>query len=490
MHRTKGILLNLLLITALCLGLMPAIPAFAAMDVLYDGTVILAIGETFEVTAYNTGGGTYNVSRTTPLGALDVAATAANFTYDVTDKRWSYDEVLLLDNVDGYLYQKTPKHAWYAYVNDVYKDGYGNHANGLNVIQLVDGDTVEFYYVEGAVNATDLDAVKAAAGAAVKTVVYTMDVLFEGTVNLTSGETFEVTAYNSPYPLQCRAGLHHLVRSMRPRPPLISPTMSPINDGVMTRFSCWTTLTAISTRRLPGKPGTPTSMMFTKTDMAITIMVSTSFNLSTVIWSSSTMSTAPLPTRPTLLLLSRQPTQPSRPSLLRVVPQPIGLLSLQVQPRCQSLNQILRRVLPAVTMYPGPMAMAMSGEAYPYGCSLPWLMMTRTSVSDHYSFNDDLAAQHYEVNVIAGDNWTATLDSADIARDDGYIVANTLNGEELPLETESGKPCWPLYLKGSEVFGGQQVGNIVRIELSGLPEPPEGWTLELVGDVGDIITQV
>ncbi len=25
---------------------------------------------------------------------------------------------------------------WYAYVNGVYKDGYGNHANGLNVIEL------------------------------------------------------------------------------------------------------------------------------------------------------------------------------------------------------------------------------------------------------------------------------------------------------------------------------------------------------------------
>jgi hypothetical protein len=55
MHRIKGILLSLLIITTLCLGLMPAIPAFAAMDVLYDGTVVLTPGETFDVTAYNLG---------------------------------------------------------------------------------------------------------------------------------------------------------------------------------------------------------------------------------------------------------------------------------------------------------------------------------------------------------------------------------------------------------------------------------------------------
>jgi DMSO/TMAO reductase YedYZ molybdopterin-dependent catalytic subunit len=107
----------------------------------------------------------------------------------------------------------------------------------------------------------------------------------------------------------------------------------------------------------------------------------------------------------------------------------------------------------------------------------------------HFNFNDALAAQNYEVNVIAGDGWTATLDSAAIARNDGYIVANTLNGEPLPLQTEGGKDCWPLYLKGSAVFGGQQVGNIKRIELSGLPQPPVGWTLEMIGDVGDTITQ-
>ena len=51
---------------------------------------------------------------------------------------------------------------------------------------------------------------------------------------------------------------------------------------------------------------------------------------------------------------------------------------------------------------------------------------------NHFNFNDEPAAAGYEVKVIAGDGWSTVLDSADIARSDAYIVANTLNGEPLP----------------------------------------------------------
>ena len=70
-----------------------------------------------------------------------------------------------------------------------------------------------------------------------------------------------------------------------------------------------------------------------------------------------------------------------------------------------------------------------------------------------------------------------------------YIVANTLNGQPLPFLTPGGKRSWPLHLKGAAVFGGQQVGNITKIELTGLPQPPTEWTLTLEGDVTDTITQ-
>jgi len=100
------------------------------MDVLFDGTgdpharrdlhqICLQLGTS------------YTVSRTTPMGALDMAATTAAFTYDVTDKNYGTSGALLVDNIGTYLYQKTPKKAWYAYVNDVYKDGYNNPAGAL-----------------------------------------------------------------------------------------------------------------------------------------------------------------------------------------------------------------------------------------------------------------------------------------------------------------------------------------------------------------------
>ena len=111
-------------------------------------------------------------------------------------------------------------------------------------------------------------------------------------------------------------------------------------------------------------------------------------------------------------------------------------------------------------------------------------------IENHPYFDDELASMGYSVKVKAGDGWDTTLSSLDIARNDGYIVANSLNGELLPLAIgDKNKPCWPLHLKGSEVFGGQQVGNVIEIELVGLPEITGGWQLTLLGDVMDVIDQ-
>jgi PKD repeat protein len=109
---------------------------------------------------------------------------------------------------------------------------------------------------------------------------------------------------------------------------------------------------------------------------------------------------------------------------------------------------------------------------------------------DHYNFNDALAAEGYSVKVTAGDGYSINFASADIARDIGYIVANTLNGEPLPeLKPNSTKLCFPLQMIGPEVSSGKLVGNIASIELVGLPEPPAGWPLRMEGDVVDVITQ-
>jgi DMSO/TMAO reductase YedYZ molybdopterin-dependent catalytic subunit len=255
--------------------------------------------------------------------------------------------------VAGYDYVKGGSQ-WLAYVNGECQDGYNNPDEALNLIQLAEGDKVEFYYASG-VDKNDYSAVKAAATAAVKTIVANGVVPTDWTLQLSGVKDETVTKAEFEQGLAC-ASSHQVT---------------------------WT-----------DDKGTPD----TSDDE---------------VWGGI----------PLWLLVAMVDDDPDE------------------------------------------------GDY-------------------HYNFNDELANEGYEVKVIAGDGWDTTLSSTDIARSDAYIVANTLNGEPLPLKIgDKNKDCWPLYLKGSAISGGQQVGNIVRIELSGLPEPPAGWTLEMVGEIGDTITQ-
>jgi PKD repeat protein len=323
-------------------------PPPSTVDVIYNGTVTLTPGETFNVTAYNSGTD-YTINRTTPLGALDEVAMLEGFVYNVTDKRWSSDQVLLLDDVNGYI-RNTPGN-WLAYINNVYKDGYGNHADGLNVIELASGDHVDFYYATGVVDQTNLTETISKATAAV---LITAEI--EGSPP--SGPDWSLSLSGA--------------RSQ-------SVTKSYFEQGL----AC---------------PSSGHMVNWTDSDGSV--------------WSGI----------PLWLLVGMVDDNPDI----------------------------------------GP---------------------------DHYNFNDSLAAQGYSVKVTAGDGYNTTLASADIARNNGYIVANKLNGTDLPLLTPGGKLSWPLHLKGSAVFGGQQVGNITSIELTGMPQPSQGWTLTLEGDVVDLISQ-
>ncbi|RPI39512.1 MAG: hypothetical protein EHM53_05475 [Methanoregulaceae archaeon] len=317
-------------------------PATAATDTIFDGTVTLTPDATFDVVAYNSAV-TYTVSETTPLGAL----RATGLSYGVTDKNYASSGALLLDNVGTYLRDKTNKIYWYAYVNDVYKDGFGNPAGGLNLIELTDGDKVEYYYAPGISDPTDLATVKAAAIAAVKTVASTGVTPTDWSIVLAGAKTQTVTKAYFEDGLACSESGHQVFWT----------------DGDNT----W--------------GGVPLWVLVGMVD--------------------------------------------DNPDM-------------------------------------GPL---------------------------HFNFNDTIATKNYQVNVIGSDGTTATLDSARIARNNNIIVANTLNDAPLPLTTPAGKPSWPLHLRGSDVLTGEQIGDIARIELTGLPEPSEGWTLKLIGDVTDIITQ-
>jgi uncharacterized repeat protein (TIGR02059 family) len=467
-----------------------------AMDVLYDGIVTLTPDETFEVTAYNSSA-VYTVVKTTALGALQVAAEEGDFTYDVSDKRWTEDGVLLLDNAGGY--NRSSPGKWYAYVNDVYKDGYMNTPDGLNVIELTDGDRVEFYYAAGISDATDLNAVKAAATAAVKTKadISAMDVLYDGTVTLTPDETFEVTAYNSSAvytvakttplgALQAAAAAAGFTYGVTDKNHASSGALLLDNVATYLRDSSNKAYWYAYVNNVY-KDG------YNNAEAALNLMelahgdrveyyyaanVSDATDLNAVKAAATAAvktvaSTGVAPTDWTLQLSGAKNTSVNKAYFEN------GLAC------ASSSHQV---------SWTDDKGTPDTSDDEIWGGVPLWLLVGMVDddpdVGDyHYNFNDELADQHYQVEVIAGDGWKATLDSADIARNDGYIIANTLNGEPLPLQTDSGKGCWPLHLKGSAIFGGQQVGNIVRIELVNLPEPPAGWTLEMVGQIGDTITQ-
>jgi len=328
-NRFGVMLLTLLLVAGLVFSPIPA--SAASVDVLYEGTVHLSPAKTFEVTAYNSGS-TYTVNEATPLGALHAASLANGFTYDVTDKNMSASGALLLDNIGTYEYKKGGS-KWYAYVNGVFKDGYNNPPGALNLIELAAGDTVEFYFADGIEDETDLNAVKAAATAAVKTVVAIGDSTQTGTgswtLQLSGAKTASVSKAYFEQGLACPDSGHH-------------QTWTDADGNVWGGVPLW-------------------------------------------------------------LLVAMVDDDPDV----------------------------------------GPL---------------------------HLNFNDDLAAKDYKVTVVAGDGYSVTFDSSAIARNSGYLVANTLNGQPLPLKTASGKDSWPLHLKGSAVSGGKQVGNIVKIELTDLPD--------------------
>ena len=206
--------------------------------------------------------------------------------------------VLLLDNVGTYLRDKPNKIYWYAYVNDVYKDGYASSADALNLIELTDGDKVEFYYAAGITDPTDLATVKAAATAAVKTVASTGVTPTDWSLELSGAKDETVTKAYFESGLACAASGHQVF---------------------------WT-------------------------------------DADNNVWGGV----------------------------------PLWVLVAMIDDN------------PDV----GP---------------------------DHFNFNDSIATQGYSVKVISGDGWDTTLSSADIARNSGYIVANTLNGQPLSFLTSGGK---------------------------------------------------
>ena len=457
------------------------------VDTIFDGTVTLTPGETFTKQAYNNAtGGLYTINRTTPLGALDTVATLEGFTYNATDKRWSYDQVLLLDDVSHYL-RKSPGY-WYAYVNGAYKDGYGNHANGLNVIELANNDQVNFYYSTGNNLTAPTDAL-----AAVKIKVNiqppgpVVDTIFDGTVTLTPGETFTKQAYNN-----ATGGLYTINRTT---PLGALDTVATLEgftyNATDKRWSYDQVLLLDDVshylRKSPGywyayvngayKDGygnhaNGLNVIELANNDQVNFYYSTGNNL-----------TAPTDALAAVKIKVKIGDQPTVPD---------WTLSLSGAKNTSVTKTFFEQGLACPAS--GHQVFWTDTDGNVWGGVPLWVLVSMIDDNpdvgpDHFNFNDSIAAQSYSVKVVSGDGWDTTLASGDIARNNNYIVANTLNGQPLTYLTPGGKLSWPLHLKGEAVFGGQQVGNITSIQLTGLPQPPTEWILTLEGDVTDTITQ-
>jgi len=112
-------------------------------EYIFDGSATVYSGETFTFVPSNNASASYTVNRTTDLGALDTAATLGGFTFNASDAWYASYGSFLLEDVNGIANEDwtVPNaHSWALYLN-------GAPAPvGLGANNLVDGDTLTFYF--------------------------------------------------------------------------------------------------------------------------------------------------------------------------------------------------------------------------------------------------------------------------------------------------------------------------------------------------------
>ncbi|MGI6551909.1 MAG: stalk domain-containing protein [Bacillota bacterium] len=508
-NRQKLLPLMLLVVLAAALALTAVAPQLAIASgpaVLYEGKVNLSPGETFSVTAYNSGAA-YAVNKDTPLGALQAAAAAGGFSYDVTDKNYTASGALLLDNIGDYHYVKGGGR-WYAYVNGVYKDGYNNPAGALNLIPLASGDRVEFYYAAGIADPNDLDAVKGAAEAAVITLVEAGSGAAaapseDWVLQLMGARNETVSRAYFEQGLACASSSHYvtwtdqdgnvwggvplwLLVGMVDDDPDVGPYHFNFNDELAQK--------GYKIKIIAG-------------DGWDTTLDSTAIARNNGYIVANTLNGEPLP-------LKTEAGKDSWPLHLKGEAvfggQQVGnivrieLSDLPEETAGWTLEMV-GDIGDVITQEEFEEGLACTGSGHYQewtdkdgnvwsGVPL-WVLLGAVDdieTGGHWTFNDELAAQGYSVQVIAGDGFSRTFDSKDVARNDAYLVANKVNG--VPLSGSSA----PLRLVGAAVakddgsLGGAAVGNIVRIEIPELQTPAAAagsWNLKLTGQITDVISQ-
>ncbi len=462
----NGTILGMLVCVSL--GLLIAVaPVQADVDVIYEGSVTLSGGS---FTWTDSGGTDHNVSWLTPHGALEAASVDDGFTYG---GGWHGGKnTALIDWIAEYEYNGTvtPKQTWNYQLNGAHQN-YFSGTTGVSNLIISDGDYIEFYYgpdQESTENATAVVRITVNPAPAV-------EVIWDGAVTLGDGTfTWDTTTVNWMTP-------HGALEA------------ASVGDG-FTYGGSWKGFknTAVIDWIDTG------AVNYTYDDSG-SPKLTWNYQLNGVYqdyFSSETgVSNNPISDGDYIEFYygPDQETTENATAVVRITVNPAaGDWDLDL------VGATSTRVTKADFeggVACGHYATWTDPETEEFWEGIPlWYLVGMVDDDpdvgpEHVNFNDSLATAGYTVKVISSDGWSAELESADIARDDGYIVANRLNGSELPVNTTSGKLCWPLHLKGPEVFGGRQVGGIVEIQLVGLPEPPEGWMLSLVGEIGDSITQ-
>ena len=120
---------------------IPTTPA--PVPALWNGTVVLAKGETFQFVPSNNASASYTVSRTTDLGALDAAAVSGNFTFNASDSWYASYGSFLLEDIAGIAnedWTQENARSWSIFINGAAAPA------GLGANTLADGDQLAFYY--------------------------------------------------------------------------------------------------------------------------------------------------------------------------------------------------------------------------------------------------------------------------------------------------------------------------------------------------------
>ena len=160
----------------------------APQEIIWQGDVTLINGTTFDKTAHNSGV-SYEINRTTALGALDAAAEEGVFNYTMNDEWYEQYGSLFVDSIadipsegwDGWMY-------WVNYPEDLAP------MVGADQFVLEDGDVVTWYW------SSSMEMTPADSPMIVNVSVAIeepQEIIWQGDVTLINGTTFDKTAHNS-----------------------------------------------------------------------------------------------------------------------------------------------------------------------------------------------------------------------------------------------------------------------------------------------------